>query len=122
MSRCTIVLLGHLGFFSRLSQRFNQCVCIFIHDERGDRVVEALLEGSRSSFPMNATWQELVFGEGLHRPIVVGTKLALVDICPRRDRAFKWIKSFLSFFTPAALQPSDTILFMRCAFCQRKAI
>lgn len=108
-----ILLLSHLGFRSRLGQGFNQCVRIFIDHKRGDRVVEGLLECSRSSFPLNATWQELVFSEGLHRPIVVGTKLALIDICPRRDRAFKWIKSFLSFFTPApsldrfAMNPED---------------
>src|SRR5262249_45023288 len=58
-----IVLLGHIGFLSRLTQGFNQCVCIFIDDERGDRVVEGLLKSSWSCFPMNATWKELVFGE-----------------------------------------------------------
>src|SRR6516165_1805268 len=97
------LLLGHLGFLSRLSQRFYQCVRIFIDDERGDRVVERLLECSGSSFPMSATWQELIFGEGLHRPIVIGAKLALIDICSRGDRAFKGIKSFLSVLTPAGL-------------------
>src|SRR6516164_2853515 len=47
-------LFGHFGFLSRLSEGFNQCVRIFIDDERGDRVVEGLLECSWSSFPMNA--------------------------------------------------------------------
>src|SRR5215469_8409138 len=105
-----VVLLGHVGFLSRLSQGFNQGVCIFIDDERGDRIVEGLLKSGWSCFPMNATWKEVVFGEGLHRPIMVGTKLALIDICPGRNRPFELIKSFLRLLASNDLQPGDSLL------------
>src|SRR4029077_20699425 len=116
-----------LGFrpkshLSCLSQRLNESVRVLINDKRSDVVEKGLLESGWGSLAVGGTRKELVLGEGVHRPIVIRTKLALIDIGPGRDRAFKRIKSLLSVLAPTYLQPGDSLLPVRCALSQWKAI
>jgi hypothetical protein len=116
------LLLRHVGVLSRLYDGFNQCICVLVDDEGGYRIVEGLLETSWSSLPVNATRQQLVFGKGFHRPIVVWTKLGLIDVCPGRNRPFELVKSLLRVLASTNFQPRDRLLLVRRAFGQCEAI
>src|ERR1700737_2729692 len=85
----------HFGFFSCLSQRLNEPVRVLINDKRSDRVIKGLLESGRRSNAMYASRNQRIFYERLHRPVLIGPELALVDISPRRDRAFEQTKGLL---------------------------
>src|SRR4029077_20942519 len=113
---------GNFGLLSCLSQRLNESVRVLINDKRSDIVQKGLLESGWSSLAVGATRKELVLGEGVHRPIVIRTKLALIDIGPSRDRAFKLIKGLLRVLASDDLQPGDSLLLVRRAFSQWKAV
>src|SRR5258705_5333982 len=84
---------GNFGLLSCLSQRLNESVRVLINDKRSNGVITGLLESGRSSNAMYASRNQRIFYERLHRPVLIGPELALVDISPRRDRAFEQTKS-----------------------------
>src|ERR1700731_1894854 len=63
-----------LRLFRSLHERIREIIDILIDDKRGDRVVERLLKGGRSGFPVDATRNQRAAGKRLHRPLVVAVK------------------------------------------------
>src|SRR5262249_1558409 len=94
---------GHFGFLSCLCQRLNESVCVLINDKRSNGIVKGLLESGLRCDAMDATRKEFVLGEGVHRPIVIRTELAPIDIGPGWDRPFERIKGILSIPAPTDL-------------------
>ena len=64
-----------LRLFRSLHERIGEIIDILIDDKRGDRVIERLLKGGRSGFPVDATRKQRAAGKRLHRPLVVAVKL-----------------------------------------------
>src|ERR1700751_2247228 len=92
---------ANFGLLSCRSQRLNESVRVLVNDERSNGVIKGLLESGWSSNAMYASRNQLIFAEGLHRPVLIGPELALVDISPRRDRAFEQAKRLLPFLASA---------------------
>ena len=85
------------------SERLNEFVCVLINDKRSGGIAKSLPESVWRRLGVDATRKEFVLGEGVHRPIVIRTELALVDIGPGGDRTFEQIKGLLSVPAPTDL-------------------
>src|SRR5262249_9259700 len=94
---------GHSGFLSCLCQRLNESVRVLINDKGSDGIVKGLPESGWRCGAVDTTRKEFVLGEGVHRPVVIRTELALIDIGPGGDRTFEQIKGLLSVPAPTDL-------------------
>ncbi len=93
-----------------------------VYDEDRDRVVKGLLEAGRGGRAVHHGRHQGVVGEGVHRPVVIGSELGAVAVGAGADGTLEWVEGLLGFLAAQHAQPVLGRQLVGRAVGQREAI